>query len=143
MSELCLFEYAVIRVVPRVEREEFVNVGVLLACPSQEFLQAAIELDWPRLKALTPELEPADIEEYLNVIPLVCAGGAGAGPIGQMPQRARFHWLVAPRSTIIQVSPVHSGLCRDPHVVLQHLMATMVRPPLADLAPAPDRRRTG
>jgi len=137
MTELCTFEYAIIRVVPRVEREEFVNAGVVLSCPAHDFLHARIELDWARLKAFAPALEPATIEEYLNIIPLVCAGGAGAGPIGQMPQRARFHWLVAPRSTMIQVSPVHSGLCRNPHAALEHLLDSMVRPPRPAGTPTP------
>jgi len=126
MPELCTFEYCIIRVVPRVEREEFLNAGVLLACAAQEFLEARIELDRRRLKVLAPMLDIAAVEEYLDVIPLVCAGGDGAGPIGQMPQRARFHWLAAPRSTIIQTSAVHLGLCECPRAALERLLATMV-----------------
>jgi hypothetical protein len=128
MPELCTFEYCIIRVVPRVEREEFLNAGVLLACAEREFLQARIELDRERLKAFAPELDPSIIEDHLNIIPLICAGGVAAGPIGQLPQRARFHWLAAPRSTIIQASAVHLGLCHSPDAALEHLLDCMVRP---------------
>ena len=123
------FEYAIIRVVPRVERQEFLNVGVLVSCPAQDFLQARIELDSHRLQALAPEIDLPTVEEYLRIIPKVCEGGDEAGPIGRLPQRARFHWLVAPRSTIIQCSPVHSGLCENPEAALERLLNTMVRPP--------------
>jgi hypothetical protein len=121
------FDYAIIRVVPRVERQEFLNAGVLVSCPSQDFLEARIELDRHRLQAFAPDADPALVEEYLAVIPQVCRGDDASGPIGRMPQRARFHWLVAPRSTIIQLSPVHSGLCEDPQAALEHLLGTMVR----------------
>ena len=127
MPELCSFDYAVIRVVPRVERGEFINAGVIVSCPSQRFLKARIELDRRRMSALDPTLDPETIEGYLNTIPEICSGGAHTGAVGRMPQRARFHWLVAPRSTIIQTSPVHSGLCVDPEVELEHLLETMVR----------------
>jgi hypothetical protein len=123
----CTFEYAVVRVVPRVEREEFQNVGVVVSCPQHDFLQASIEVDWPRLQAFAPTLDCALVEDYLRTIPLVCEGGDAAGPIGRLPQRARFHWLVAPRSTLIQFSPVHSGLCTDPNPALEHLVDTLVR----------------
>ncbi len=123
------FEYAIIRIVPRVEREEFLNAGVLLFCLTQEFLEARIEVDAARLAAFAPWLNSAALEEHLAMIPLICAGGAGAGPIGQMPLRARFHWLVAPRSTIIQWSSVHCGLCQSPHAALEHLLDKMVRAP--------------
>ena len=123
------FEYAVIRVVPRVERQEFVNVGVVLSYPAQNFLQARIEPDWTRLQSLAPYLDLAMVKTYLEVIPRVCAGGEDAGAIGKLPQRARFHWLVAPRSTLIQTSPVHSGVCDDPQAVLEHLLNEQVRPP--------------
>lgn len=123
----CTFEYAIIRVVPRVERGEFVNVGVLLSCPQHSFLQAHIEPDWPRLKAFAPTLNCDLIGDYLRLIPIICAGGPEAGPLGQMPQRGRFHWLVAPRSTMIQLSPVHSGLCDDPEVTLVRLLDSLVR----------------
>ncbi len=128
MHDQCSYDYAVVRIVPRVEREEFVNVGVIVSCPGREFLQARIELDELRLRALDPELDVESIRTHAASIPMICSGGAQAGPIGLLSQRERFHWLVAPRSTIIQVSPVHAGRCRDPAAVLDHLLATMVRP---------------
>jgi hypothetical protein len=140
MPAICTFDYAIIRVVPRVEREEFLNVGVLLSCPAQDFLQACIEFDRERLQAWAPWLDLALVEEHLNVIPQVCAGGKSAGPIGMMPQRARFHWLVAPRSTIIQLSPVHAGLCEDLDAAMQHLLNTMVRPPAISTVPTQESK---
>ena len=127
MHGLSTFDYAIIRVVPRVEREEFINAGVIVSCPSHNYLKALIELNTERLAALDHTLDPEIIRGYLNSIPLICAGGAEAGPIAKLPQRARFHWLVAPRSTIIQTSPAHSGLCSDPEEALQHLLEQMVR----------------
>lgn len=127
--DVCSFEYSIVRVVPRVEREEFLNVGVLVFCLVQEFLQARIEFDAARLQCFAPWLNVQMVEEHLQTVPLVCAGGTNAGPIGQMPLRARFHWLVAPRSTIIQMSPVHSGLCHDPQMALESLLDHVVRPP--------------
>jgi len=134
MPELCTFEYCIIRVVPRVEREEFLNAGVLLSCAEHAFLEARIELDRERLKALAPTTDLAMIDDHLNIIPLICAGGAAAGPIGGLPQRARFHWLAAPRSTIIQASTVHLGLCHSPDAALEHLLDCMVRPLTKDCA---------
>jgi Protein of unknown function (DUF3037) len=125
------YDYAIIRVMPRVEREEFVNVGVIVSCPAKGFLEARIQLDEQRLMALDSTLDLATVREYLAAIPAVCAGGEQAGPIGQLSQRERFHWLVAPRSTIIQTSPVHTGCCKNPTAVLEHLLDTMVRPPRA------------
>lgn len=121
------FEYAIVRVVPRVEREEFVNAGVVLYCRQQSFLGARVELDIARLRALAPDVDATLVQEHLASIPRVCAGGSDAGPIGQMSQSERFHWLVAPRSTIIQVSPVHAGLCTEPDQALERLMDRMVR----------------
>jgi hypothetical protein len=125
----CTFEYSIIRVVPRVEREEFMNVGVLVSCPFQDYLEARVELSQQRLAAFAPGADFEEINEYLRVIPRICAGGEAAGPIGQLPQRARFHWLVAPRSTIIQLSPVHSGLCSTPANALEALFQKMVALP--------------
>lgn len=122
------YDYAIIRVVPKVEREEFVNVGVIVSCTTGQFLEARIELDPQRLFALDPTLDLATIQGHLAAIPILCAGGNQAGPIGQLPQRERFHWIVAPRSTIIQTSRVHTGLCKDLSAVLEHLLKTMVRP---------------
>jgi Protein of unknown function (DUF3037) len=127
MPELCPFDYAVIRVVPRVERDEFINAGVIVSCPATNFLKAKIELDIDRLAALDPSLDSATIQKHLDAIPLICEGGAEAGPIGLLAPRSRFHWLVAPRSTIIQTSPVHTGLCDDGDQMLEHLMDRMVR----------------
>ena len=121
------FDYAVVRVVPRVEREEFVNAGVLLFCLERDFLAARVELDRERVRALSPDADLAVIEEHLAALARVAEGGAGSGPIGKLSARERFHWLVAPRSTVIQVSPVHGGLCEDPDRALEHLMDRMVR----------------
>jgi hypothetical protein len=121
------FEYTLIRVVPRIERGECINVGVVLFCRTRRFLGAQIELDSARLAALAPDVDIAPLQEQLDHIPLVCRGGAEAGPIGLLPQPERFRWLAAPRSTIVQSSPVHCGMCDDPAVALDKLVATMVR----------------
>ena len=131
MRDRYTYDYAIIRVIPRVEREEFVNVGVIVSCPAQGFLEARIELDAQRLLALDPTLDIATVRDHLAAIPTICAGGEQAGPIGQLSQRERFRWLVAPRSTTIQTSPVHTGCCTDLSAVLEHLLDTMVRPPRA------------
>ena len=131
MPERCPFDYAVVRVVPRVERGEFVNAGVIVSCPSKNYLKARVELDAERLAALDPRVDRETVERHLAAILRICEGGAGAGPIGLLPQRARFHWLVAPRSTIIQTSPVHTGFCEDGDRMLEHLFERMVRPPRA------------
>jgi hypothetical protein len=122
------YDYAVIRVVPRVEREEFLNVGVVVSCPPHGFLEARIDFDPARLAALDPTLDVETIRAHLAAIPVICAGGAAAGAIGRLSQRERFHWLTAPRSAVIQFSPVHTGRCTDLEAVLAHLMETMVRP---------------
>jgi Protein of unknown function (DUF3037) len=123
----CSYDYAVIRVVPRVDREEFLNVGVIISCPAKDFLEARIELDESRLLAFDPTLDIEAIRNHLASIPRICAGGPDAGPIGQLSQRERFHWLVAPRSTIIQTSRVHTGRCIDPDPVSERLLDRMVR----------------
>ena len=123
------FDYAIIRVVPRVEREEFINAGVILYCLTRRFLDARVELDERRLLALAPDADVELLRSHLTAVPRVCAGGKAAGPIGQLPQKERFHWLVAPRSTMLQTGPVHSGLCEDPGKALEHLLDRMVRPP--------------
>jgi hypothetical protein len=127
VREPVTYDYAVIRVVPRVEREEFVNVGVIVSCQKDGVLEARIELDEARLHALDPSLDLDAIRGHLAAIPAICAGGDGAGPIGKLSRRERFDWLTAPRSTIIQTSRVHSGRCRDSGDVVEHLMRTMVR----------------
>lgn len=121
------YDYAVIRVVPRVERGEQINVGVVLSCVDVEFLEARIEFDTARLLALDPALDVEAIRAGLAGIPAVCAGGHAAGPIGALSQRERFRWLVAPRSTVIQMSPVHTGRTGDPSATLEQLLDTMVR----------------
>lgn len=127
MRDRCSYDYAIVRVVPRVEREEFINVGVIVSCPSQDFLEARIELDEDRLTALDPAVDLEAVRKNAASIPLICNGGPNAGPIGKLSRRERFHWLIAPRSTILQVSPAHSGRCRSPAEVLEHLMNAMVR----------------
>ena len=129
MHDLCTYDYAIVRVVPKVEREEFVNVGVIVSCPAKNFLEARIELDEQRLKALDATLDIDSIRPHLASIIAICAGGAQAGPIGQLSQRERFHWLTAPRSTTIQTSPVHTGHTTNPASVLEHLLESAVRPP--------------
>ena len=123
------FEYALLRVVPRVERGEFVNAGVVLYCQEKRFLEAAIDLDPERLRLLDPRLDPETVRAHLEAARRVCAGGPGAGPIGLLPPVQRFGWLVAPRSTVLQPGPVHSGLTEDPGEALDHLLQTMVSPP--------------
>jgi hypothetical protein len=123
------YDYAIVRVVPRVEREEFVNVGAIVSCPGLDFLQARIEVDEQRLRALDPAIDIEATRMHLASIPAICAGGSQGGPIGRLSRRERFDWLVAPRSTIIQTSKVHTGRCSDPVVLLEHLLNTMVRRP--------------
>lgn len=127
MRAPCSYDYAIVRVVPRVEREEFINAGVILSCPELDFLDARIELDERRLLALDATVDVDSLRANLASIPIICAGGPSAGPIGRMSPRERFHWLVAPRSTMIQMSSVHTGRCRDPAQALGHLVQTMVR----------------
>jgi hypothetical protein len=124
----CTYDYAVLRVVPKVERGEFINVGIIVSCPAKGFLEARIELDEQRLMALDSTLDLESIRTHLAAIAAICTGGEDAGPIGQLSQRQRFHWLVAPRSTIIQTSPVHTGRCTNLTVVLDQLLDRMVRP---------------
>lgn len=126
MPDKFRYDYAVIRVVPKVDREEFINAGVIVSCPDLSFLEARIKLNEPRLLALDPSVDLDLVRKHLITIPTICRGGETAGSIGKLPQRQRFHWLVAPRSTVIQTSPVHTGRCGDPAVALEHLVATIV-----------------
>ena len=126
MPDKYRYDYAVIRVVPKVDREEFINAGVIVSCPDLSFLDATIKLNEDRLLALDPTIDLDLVKDHLEAIPTICRGGGEAGTIGGLPQRQRFHWLVAPRSTIIQTSPVHTGRCHDPAVALERLIATMV-----------------
>ncbi len=121
------FDYAVIRVVPRVDREEFLNAGVILFCLQKDFLAARVEVDEARLRTLWPEVDVDLIRQHLEAIPRICAGDADAGPIARLSIRERFHWLVSPRSTMIQVSPVHTGLCEHPEQALDDLFGRMVQ----------------
>lgn len=121
------YDYAIVRVVPRVEREEFVNVGVIVSCADANLLAAAIELDEARVLALDPRVDLEAVRAHLDAVVRICRGGAEAAPIGLLPPRARFHWLTARRSAIIQMSPVHTGRTRDPEGVLEHLLTRMVR----------------
>ena len=120
------FDYALIRVVPRVERGELINAGAIVSCPTQGYLAARIALDVARLGALWPATDPAEVEAALALIPLIAAGDPRGGPIAALPRGERFHWLVAPRSAIIQTSPVHTGLCDDPAGALDQLIARLV-----------------
>jgi hypothetical protein len=126
MPALNSYDYAIVRLVPCVERGEYINVGVILFCRTRRFLGALISANIPRLTALFPTIDIPIVQQHLDVIPLVCAGSAEAGIIGQLSQSERFHWLVSPRSTVIQTSPIHSGLCTDPAATLEHLLQTMV-----------------
>ena len=127
MREKDLFEYAVIRVIPRVDREEFLNVGVILYCPAQDFLQTAFELNEERLRVFASDLKTREIEEHLLAFEQICAGGEKAGAIGKLPLGERFRWLTAPRSTVVQTSPVHTGLCSDADETLTSLLQKLVR----------------
>jgi hypothetical protein len=129
------YDYAIVRVVPRVERGEFVNAGAIVWCASDAFLQARIELDAARVWALDPAADLEALRSTLAGIPRVCAGGTAAGALGALSPRERFDWLVAPRSSAVQTSAVHSGRCTDLAAALEHLLATMVRLPAPCLPP--------
>jgi Protein of unknown function (DUF3037) len=126
---MSLFEYALLRVVPRVERGEFINAGVVLYCQDAKFLDARVYLDPERLRALDPNLDPEVVRAHLEVARLVCEGGPEAGAVGLLPPGQRFGWLVAPRSTVVQPSPVHTGFTDDPRQAVEHLLQTMVHAP--------------
>ena len=121
------FQYALLRVVPRVERGECLNAGVVLFCRPRRFLAARIALDEARLAALAPDLPPARVRPHLDALAQIAAGDPAAGPIAALPPSERFHWLVAPASTVIQPSPVHTGLCLDPEATLESLVDELVR----------------
>jgi hypothetical protein len=127
MQENQLFEYAVIRVVPHVEREEFVNVGIVLYCAKQKFLQTVFELNEKRLLALCDKLDVHEIKDYITSFERICRGGKDAGPIGVLPMAERFRWLTATRSTVLQTSKVHPGLCIDAGEMLARLHAQLVQ----------------
>ena len=126
MSENCSFDYAIIRFVPRVEREEFFNVGVIVSCSAQKFLESRIYLDENKLQTLAPTFASTTVRKYLEIIPKICAGDKDAGIIGQLTPRERFFWLTAARSTIIQTSPIHTGLCTNAEEMIERLFEKMV-----------------
>jgi len=122
-----LFEYAVIRVVPRVEREEFLNVGVILFCSSQKFLKTRIELNADRLQIFCGQKEINELVEYIHSFERISAAGTDSGPIGKLPMAERFRWLTATRSTVVQTSSVHPGLCEDAGEMLDRLFHQLVK----------------
>ncbi len=123
MPEPCSYDYAVIRIVPDVTRQEFVNAGVILFCRTRRYLAAQIHLDVQRLSALAPGIDVDAVQRQLDLLPAICAG---EGPVGQLGQAEAFHWIVAPHSTMVQCSPVHSGITHDPGGEMARLMATLV-----------------
>ena len=123
------FDYAVLRVVPRVECEEFINAGVVVFCLEQQYLEARVHVDEQRLKALWPQIDVDLVRQHLEAFRSVALGDPNAGPIARLSKRERFHWLVAPRSTMIQVSPVHTGICDDPSAVIEQLMRRVASAP--------------
>jgi Protein of unknown function (DUF3037) len=123
------FEYAVLKVIPRVERGECMNAGVVLYCQADRFLGARVHLDASRLKALDPDADLETVRAHLESFRSVCTGGAETGAVGRLPLRERFGWLVAPRSTVVQPSEVHTGLTEDPEAELERLLLRMVLPP--------------
>ena len=127
MRALRTYDYAVVRVVPRVERGEFVNAGVILSCDLERVLRASVELDENALLAIDPHVDLDLVRTSLAAIPAICMGGSEAGAIGRLTARERFHWLVAPRSTMVQTSPVHTGQCTDMDAAMRHLMNRMIR----------------
>jgi hypothetical protein len=121
-----LFEYAVIRIVPRVDREEFLNVGVVLYCPSHKFLDLRVAHHHDRLLALDPSLDIEELQQHLSAFGAITRGQGTAGPIGRLDMAGRFRWLTATRSTILQTSKVHPGLCIDPAATLGKLFDNLV-----------------
>src|SRR5437868_7001762 len=126
MQEKHLFEYAVIRVVPRVEREEFLNVGVILYCRKHAFLKAMFTLNEERLRVFCNDTDITELQKHLHSLEQIASGAAGAGPIAKLDIASRFRWLTATRSTVVQASKVHPGLCIDPQQALEKLHAQLV-----------------
>lgn len=121
------FDWALVRVVPRVERGECVNVGAIVACATKRYLGATILMNPERIRALAPDIDLEELEAALATIPRIAAGDQTAGPIAALPHGERFHWLTAPRSAVVQTSPVHTGICDDPAVALADLVERLVR----------------
>ena len=126
MADHCAYDYSVIRVMPDVARGEFLNVGVVLFAKTHRALLSRISLDEQRLRALAPDADVAGIRSHLASIERICAGGEPAGPHARLSASERFHWLTAPRSTVIQLSPVHSGICDEPEAEVARLFARLV-----------------
>jgi hypothetical protein len=126
MPENNLFEYAVIRVVPQVEREEFLNAGVILYCPKLKFLQCLCAVDETRLCSFSGKVDVEEIKAHLHSFAEICRGSKDGGPIAQLDMPSRFRWLTATRSTVVQSSKVHPGLCDDPLKTLKKLYAEQV-----------------
>ncbi len=126
MRETSLYDYAIIRIVPCVERGEYINVGVILYCPTRRFLGALTHLDKQRLSAFAPQLDFPAVQQQLEHLLQICSGKSESSPVGKLSPSERFHWLVSPRSTVIQTSPVHSGICSDPKTALQDLLKKLV-----------------
>ena len=126
MSAISSYDYAIIRIVPCVERGEYINAGIILFCPTRRFLQALVQLDEARLAAFSAHIDRETLLTQLNYLQIVSAGKQESGPIGQLSPSERFHWLVSPRNTIIQTSPVHSGICEDPAQAIHTLLRKMV-----------------
>ncbi len=126
MPDTHTYDYAVVRVVPDVQRGEFINCGVIVFCRTKKYLVAEVALDEVRLLAIAPGIDVLEVRKHLEVIPRICAGDSTAGPIAGLSQSERFNWLIAPRSAMIQMSSVHSGIADDPTQVLGKLMASMV-----------------
>jgi hypothetical protein len=120
------YDYAILRVVPCAERGEFVNAGVVLHYLERSFLGSRVHIDEARLLTLSPALDLDVIRPHLEAFPKICAGDPDAGPIARLSRRERFHWLVSPRSTIVQVSPVHTGLCESPEATLDELYRRLI-----------------
>ena len=129
MSAPLAFDYTIVQVVPRVDRDERINAGVILFCPAAAFLGCRIALDAQRLRALAPDADVAAVEAQLEAVRAVCAGDAAAGPIARLSPSERFHWLSTPRSTVVQPSPTHAGLCEEPAAALERLFRASVSTP--------------
>ncbi len=126
MHDPCSYDYAIVRVVPCAERGEFVNAGVVLHCSERAFLKSLVHVDEPRLRGMWPDVDVDLVKHHLEAFPKVSAGDPEAGPLAGLTRRERFHWLSAPRNTIIQVSPVHSGMTSDPEATLDDLFKRLV-----------------
>ena len=120
------YDYAIVRIVPRVDRGEQINVGIILSCVDSDFLEMRLALDETRLRAIAPEVDLDGVKAGLETMQAVCKGGPQAGPVGELPARGRFRWIVSPRSTVVQTSSVHTGRTDDPTAALQHLFESMV-----------------